>query len=150
MPHSHADLLVHAIFSTKERQRLLQGDLPQRLFPYMRKIARQLSSEIYIINGADDHVHLLISVPPNRALAEIMRVVKCNSSRWVRQEFPDQGSLGWQRGYAAFSVSRSNRKAVYDYIARQQVHHKSQSFMNEFTMFLRKHQVEYDERYIWA
>jgi REP element-mobilizing transposase RayT len=142
--------LVHAIFSTKERQQFLQGDLPARLFPYMRQIARQFGSEIYIIDGADDHVHLLISIPPDRCLAEIMRVIKCNSSRWVRREFPGKEQFGWQRGYAAFSVSQSKRTTVYGYIARQQQHHRSQSFEDEFLTFLRRHKIQYDERYIWG
>jgi REP element-mobilizing transposase RayT len=150
MPHSHAALLVHVIFSTKERKPFLQGDLSARLFPYMQQTARQHGGEIHIIDGATDHVHMLISVPANRSLAEIMRVVKCNSSRWVRQEFPDRQDFGWQSGYAAFSVSHSKRATVYQYIARQQEHHKVHSFKEEFITFLRKHQIQYDERYVWT
>lgn len=150
MPHSHAALLIHAIFSTKDRRPFLEGNLPSRLFPYMQQTARRYGGEIHIIDGAVDHVHMLISVPTNRSLAEIIRVVKCNSSRWVRQEFPDRQHLGWQTGYAAFTVSHSRRKAVYDYIAQQQEHHGTHSFQEEFIAFLRKHQVEYDKRYIWT
>jgi REP element-mobilizing transposase RayT len=148
MPHSHAALLIHAIFSTKGRRPLLNGDLPSRLFPYMRQTARRYGGEIHIIDGAADHVHMLISVPTNRSLAEIMRIVKCNSSRWIRQEFPERQDFGWQTGYAAFTVSHSRRKAVYDYIARQQEHHGTHSFQEEFITFLRKHEIEYDDRNI--
>ena len=150
MPHSHASLLTHVVFSTKERKPLLNGDLPERLFPYMRQTARKYSGEIHIVDGAADHVHLLISLPTNRSLAEIMRVVKCNSSRWVRVEFPDRQDFGWQNGYAAFSVSHSMRSAVYRYIERQREHHKVHSFQEEFIALLRKHQIEYDERYVWT
>ena len=150
MPHSHADLLIHAIFSTKDRQPLLQGDLPPRLFPYMCKIAQRYGGRIHIIDGASDHVHLLISIPTDRSLAEMMRVVKCNSSRWVRQEFPERRDFGWQQGYAAFSVSHSKRQAVYEYIAKQDEHHRVHSFQEEFIAILRKHRIEYDERYIWS
>jgi REP element-mobilizing transposase RayT len=150
MPHSHATLLIHAIFSTKERKPFLDRDLSARLFPYMQQAARKYGSEVHIIDGASDHVHLLVSVPPERSIAEIMRIVKCNSTRWIRQEFADHRDFGWQTGYAAFSVSHSKRKTVYEYIARQQEHHRNCSFQEEFVTFLRKHQVDYDERYLWA
>lgn len=150
MPHSQTNLVVHVIFSTKQRRPFLQGDLPRRLFPYMRQTASRYGGEIHIIDGAADHVHLLMSVPADRSLAEIMRVVKCNASRWVRLEFSDRRDFAWQRGYAAFSVSHSKQNAVYQYIARQQEHHRRYSFREEFITFLRKHQIEYDERYIWT
>jgi REP element-mobilizing transposase RayT len=116
----------------------------------MQRTASRYGSQVHIIDGATDHVHLLLSVPTDRSLAEILRIVKCNSSRWVRREFPDHEEFGWQQGYAAFSVSRSRSKTVYEYIARQQEHHKARSFKEEFIMLLRKHQIDYDERYIWS
>lgn len=150
MPHSHSDLLMHAIFSTKERRPSLSGSLTARLFPYMQSIAKRYGSQIHIIDGAADHVHLLLSVPPDRSVAEILRIVKCNSSRWVRRQLAGQAEFGWQRGYAAFSVSRSKSKSVYKYIARQQEHHRVRSFEDEFVLFLRKHRIKYDERYLWS
>jgi REP element-mobilizing transposase RayT len=140
--------MVHVIFSTKGRLPLLQGDLPRRLFAYIHETARRYGGVIHIIDGVADHVHMLMSIPADRSVAEIMRLVKCNSSRWVRQEFTHLRDFGWQTGYAAFSVSHSKCPAVHEYIARQQEHHKTLSFKEEVVAFLRKHEIEYDERYI--
>ena len=150
MPHSFASLLVHIIFSTKDRLPDLSPALAGRLFPYLGGILRERKSVPLIINGPADHVHLLATIPPAESLAELMRVVKTNSSRWVHEEFPGLRSFSWQAGYAAFSVSASRSAAVKQYIAVQQKHHRRISFQEEFLTFLRKHGVAYDERDLWG
>jgi putative transposase len=99
-----------------------------------------------IINGESDHVHMLIRVRPVHSAAEIVRVVKANSSRWMREKH--SARFGWQTGYGVFSVSESNA-SVTEYIAGQQEHHKKHSFQEEFVAFLKKNHIEYDERCIW-
>ena len=100
-----------------------------------------------IVNGMSDHVHMLIRVRPIHSPAEIARVVKTNSSRWVREKHSPK--FAWQTGYGVFSVSESSVNAVTKYIAEQEAHHKKHSFQEEYVAFLKKNRIEYDPRYIW-
>ena len=101
------------------------------------------------IGGTADHVHLLTRLPANLALADCLRVVKTNSSRWVKERWSQQRNFAWQGGYGAFSVSESRRAAVIRYIRDQAQHHRRISFQDEFLVLLKNHRVEFDERYIW-
>jgi REP element-mobilizing transposase RayT len=150
MPHSFASLLIHAIFSTKNRAPDLSPEIAGRLFPYMGGIVRERKGVPLIINGPADHVHLLVSIPTNESMAELLRVVKTNSSRWVHEQFPCKKRFRWQAGYAAFTVSGSRVADVTDYIAGQQEHHRRVSFQEEFLTFLQKHGITYDERDLWG
>lgn len=96
-----------------------------------------------------DHVHLLASLSKELAVSDAMRIVKANSSGWIHDQFPDKRHFGWQAGYGAFSVSHSNLESVKQYIARQAEHHRVKTFQEEFVEFLKRHDIEYDERYLW-
>lgn len=150
MAQTLTNLLVHVIFSTKERRPLLKEEIRPRLFAYMGGIVRDLGGTALSINGTDDHLHLLISMPATASIAEIMRVVKSKSSGWIHEKFPGEESFAWQAGYGAFSVSQSNVESVREYIAGQEEHHRKVSFQDELLSFLRKQGIEYDERYIWT
>ena len=106
-----------------------------------------MSGTALIVNGTDDHVHMLVRIRPAHSSAEITRVVKANSSKWVRGKWSRE--FAWQTGYGVFSVSESNVAAVTKYIAEQEEHHKKHSFQDEYVAFLKKNHVKYDERYIW-
>ncbi|HEX7470201.1 MAG TPA: IS200/IS605 family transposase [Verrucomicrobiae bacterium] len=149
MAHTYTDLLVHVIFSTKDRTSLLDAELKPRLFPYMGGIIRELGATALLINGPTDHVHILLLLPAKIGLSEIVGKVKANSSGWVHREFPKCQSCAWQTGYAAFTVSHSQKQSVLDYIANQEEHHRKLSFKEELIAFLKKHEVEYDEKYLW-
>ena len=150
MPHSFSSLLAHVIFSTKNRAPDLSPELASRLFPYMGGIVRERKGVPLIINGPADHVHLLVSLPATESIAELLRVVKTNSSRWVHEQFPAQRRFGWQAGYAAFTVSGSRAADVTEYIATQQEHHRRVSFQEEFLTFLRRHGLSSDGRDLWG
>jgi REP element-mobilizing transposase RayT len=150
MPHSFASLLIHVVFSTKNRSPFLSPELAGRLFPYMGGIVRERKGIPLIINGPADHVHLLVSMPATESIAELLRVVKTNSSRWVHEQFPGEKRFGWQAGYAAFTVSTSRADDVRKYIEGQQEHHRVVSFQEEFLTFLRKNGIAYDERDLWG
>lgn len=139
MPHTFASLLVHVVFSTKDRAPHLAPELSARLFPYLGGIAKEMNAAPLIINGPADHVHLLLSVPQTVALADLLRVLKTNSARWVHDTFPDRARFAWQAGYGAFTVSASRQEEVRDYIAAQQEHHRRVSFRAEFSALLKKH-----------
>ena len=100
------------------------------------------------IDGVDDHVHVLAKLRPDKALSDVLRVLKCNASGWMHDVFPSLADFSWQRGYAAFTVSQSNLKQVQRYIARQKEHHLKVSFRDEFILFLKANGIEYDERFI--
>jgi len=150
MPHSIAALLVHVVFSTKDRQPTLAPDLALRLFPYMGGIVREMKGTALTINGTNDHVHLLLQFPTSVAVAEMLRVLKTNSSRWVHEQFPEHARFAWQGGYGAFTVSHSRAEAVCHYIATQEEHHRKVSFQEEFPDLLNKHGITYDPRDIWG
>jgi putative transposase len=150
MPHSFTSLLVHVIFSTKNRLPDLSPELAGRLFPYMGGIVRERKGVPLIVNGPADHVHLLVSLPTTESIAELLRVVKTNSSRCVHEQSPAQKRFAWQSGYAAFTVSGSRSADVKAYIEAQQEHHRRVSFQEEFLTFLRKSGIAYDTRDLWG
>jgi putative transposase len=130
------------VFSTKDRAPDLSPELSARLFPYMGGIAKQLKTAPVIINGPADHVHALLSIPPAASIADVLRVLKTNSSRWVHEQFPERKRFAWQSGYGAFTVSSSRAEEVRAYIASQCEHHRRVSFQDEFLSLLKKHGLE--------
>jgi REP element-mobilizing transposase RayT len=149
LAHTFTNLLAHVIFSTKDRLPLINPIIKPRLLAYMGGIIRTLDGIAIAIDGTADHVHLFIKQPTTVAMADLMRTLKTNASRWVHETWPEEHAFAWQTGYGAFSVSQSNADAVRDYIARQEEHHQAVSFQEEFITFLTRHGIEYDERYIW-
>jgi REP element-mobilizing transposase RayT len=115
----------------------------------MGGVARKREMKALGVGGTDDHVHLLLSLPSSLPIAKAMREVKSESSRWLRQECGLAG-FEWQEGYGAFSIGCAQVEATLAYIARQQEHHRKHDFQAEFVTFLKKHQIEYDARYVWG
>ena len=147
MSHTSGNIILHFIFSTGGRRPLIKSDFRGDLFAYLGGIIREMKGTALIINGTTDHIHMLVRIRPAHSAAEIARVTKANSSKWVRQK--RNLNFAWQTGYAAFSVSESNVPAVTKYISSQEEHHKKHSFQDEFVAFLRRNKVAYDEKYIW-
>jgi REP element-mobilizing transposase RayT len=145
--HTSGNILLHLIFSTQGRRPVIKAAFRDELFAYLGGIVREMHGTALIVNGACDHVHMLVRVRPVHSAAEIVRVVKTNSSRWARGRYGPEFS--WQTGYGVFSVSESNVATVTKYIAGQEEHHRKHSFQEEFVTFLKKNNVAYDERYIW-
>ena len=149
MAHTFTHLLTHIIFSTKDRAPLLNAELKSRLFPYLGGIIRAYDGKALIINGPTDHVHVLASLAAKHPLSDLMRDLKADSSGWIHKSVPSQKAFAWQIGYGAFSVSHSNLAEVEKYIANQEEHHRQVSFQEEFLAFLKKHEIQYDESYLW-
>ena len=147
MSHTSGNILLHLIFSTQGRRRLIRPEFRDDLFAYLGGIVREMHDTALIVNGEPDHVHMLIRVRPAHSAAEIARVVKTNSSRWMRDKHTR--NFAWQTGYGVFSVSESSVLDVTEYIAKQQEHHQKRSFQEEYIAFLKKNHVEYDPKYIW-
>jgi putative transposase len=150
MPHSYNALYTHVVFSTKDRTPQLDPALEARLYPYMGGIVRELKGALLNVNGVEDHLHLLISMPPTASTAEVVGKVKGCSSKWIHETFPERAAFEWQRGYSAFSVSPSQLPAVARYIERQKAHHAKWSFRDEYVRLLARHGITPDERYLFT
>jgi REP element-mobilizing transposase RayT len=149
MSHTYSNLLTHAIFSTHGRALSIADAVRGDLYAYLGGIVRELRGKALALGGTSDHIHMLLKLPCDLAVADCLRVVKTNSSRWVHEKWPQRQSFAWQIGYGAFSVSESGHFQVVEYIRCQEEHHRKMSFQEEFVLLLRKQRVEFDERYLW-
>jgi putative transposase len=149
MPQSLASLLVHLVFSTKNREPWITPELEAELHPYLASVCRAMESPSLAINGTADHVHILLSLSRKHALCDVVEEVKKRSSKWAKTKGAALVQFHWQGGYGAFSIGESMVKDVRRYIANQKEQHRHKSFQDEFRAFLKKYGVEYDERYVW-
>ena len=149
MPQSFVSFHVHLVFSTKNRAPSIDDKLSPRLYDYLGGIVHNLDGSLLSAGGMPDHVHLLCSLGKQSAIADFLRTIKANSSKWIHETFPPRRDFAWQRGYGAFAVSVSNIEPVRQYIARQPEHHRTQSFQDEFRALLKRHNIDWDERYMW-
>ncbi|GAB4318229.1 MAG: IS200/IS605 family transposase [Bacteroidales bacterium] len=149
MAHTYTNILIHYIFSTKNREKIISEDLQKRLWSYMGGIARENNMKALAIGGVEDHVHLLISLPPVLSIAKAIQLIKGASSKWVHDTFPEYQHFKWQSGYGAFSVSLSQADKIVAYINRQKEHHRKKKFQEEYIAYLKKHGIEYDEKDVW-
>ena len=148
MSQSLVKNLMHLVFSTKHRQRSIPAAVQPRLYAYQAGIFREWDSPALVIGGVDDHVHALFSLSKNLALKKIVEEVKKSSSKWMKTETGNQ-AFYWQEGYGAFSVSQSNVADVRRYIENQAEHHRQRTFQDEVRALYTKHEMEFDERYVW-
>lgn len=149
MPQSLSNVLVHLVFSTKERRALIDEPMREPLHRYITGVLQHHDSPLTAINSVPDHVHILFKQSRKFALSELVEQVKSGSSGWIKKQRVGVRDFYWQGGYGAFSIGQSQVEVVMDYIARQQEKHKKKSFQDEFRGLLKKYKVEYDERYVW-
>ncbi|HJT78717.1 MAG TPA: transposase [Gemmataceae bacterium] len=150
MGQSLGQIYLHVVFSTKHREAFF-ADLPfrERAHAYLAGACRNLESPSIIVGGVADHVHLLCRLSKNLAPATLVRELKRESSKWVKAEVAGLSAFAWQNGYGAFSVSPGHVQILKEYIAKQEEHHRRQSFQDELRRLLQKYAIEYDERYVW-
>jgi REP element-mobilizing transposase RayT len=139
----------HCVFSTKERRPLIKPELRERLWPFLGGIARQNKMKAIEIGGVEDHVHILLSLPSTLPISKALQLIKGGSSKWVHGNFPELRGFAWQEEYGAFSVSVSQLDKTIEYVKGQEAHHRMMTFQEEFLTLLKKHRIEYDERYLW-
>ena len=145
MSHSYAHNLVHCVFSTKDRLNLIRH--PQELWRYVTVLAHAKNIHVVAAGGTANHLHLLILLPQTTPLAKVLQDLKANTSRWLRETNRD---FQWQQGYGAFSVSQSRRVTVTDYIARQEEHHRTRTFEEEFVALLQRSGIPFDPRFVFG
>jgi REP element-mobilizing transposase RayT len=149
MPQSLSSILIHLIFSTKNREPFLTPEIERELYPYLASIFKAMKSPALTINGTSDHLHTLFSLSRVVTIAELVEEVKTESSKWIKTKGREFRSFHWQNGYGAFSIGQSQVPTVKRYIERQKEHHRRVSFQDEYRKFLKLYEVEYDERYVW-
>ena len=149
MPQSLSSILIHLIFSTKNREPVLTPEIDVELYPYMASIFKAMESPALIINGTSDHLHTLFSLSRVVTIADLVEEVKTESSKWIKTKGRTFRTFHWQSGYGAFSIGQSQVRSVKRYIGRQKEHHRRMTFQDEYRKFLKAYEVEYDERYVW-
>jgi putative transposase len=147
MAKTYTSLNIHYVFSTKNRAPIIVGHLRERLWAFMGGIARENQMKAHCIGGITDHVHLLVSMPTTLSIAKGIQLIKGGASAWVHKTFPEMPHFAWQEGYGAFSISHLDETIAY--INNQEEHHRHKSFQEEYLAFLKKHEIDYDEKYLW-
>ena len=150
MANTYTALHYHVIFSTKNREPWLVRDIEQRVWGFIGGFACAHKMTALQVGGVEDQVHALVTAPPTIAPFQIAQFLKGGSSKWIHEEFTAPRNFGWQDGYGAFTVSKSKIPDTITYIQNQREHHRKKTFQEEFLALLKKHRVEYDERYLWG
>jgi REP element-mobilizing transposase RayT len=150
MPQSLAKLLVHLVYSTKNRERVLREKaIREELHLYTAGILKEWDSPAILVNSVEDHIHILFCLSKNWPLIKVVEEVKKGSSKWIKTKRPDLRGFQWQNGYGAFSAGQSSVEDVCKYIGNQEQHHRTRTFQEEFRELLKRYQVPFDERYVW-
>ena len=146
---THTCLTYHVVFSTKYRKRMIHQDWRDDLYAYIGGIIRGEKGILLEIGGIEDHIHVLAGFHPATSVAEMVKRIKGNSSKWINEESKTHQRFSWQAGYGAFTVSHSQETLVQRYIQNQEDHHRTRTFEEEFLEILNRHNIEYDPRYVF-
>ena len=147
MPESLSFLLIHIVFSTKDRRPALKTDIG--IHAYLATVARNAGCECFRVGGVPDHVHLAVRLSRTLTVAKLVEELKTSSSQWLKTQSPALSTFSWQRGYGAFSVGPLDLETLTRYIDTQPLHHHKATFQEEYRAFLTKYGVAFDERYVW-
>ncbi len=150
MANTYTSLHFHIISSTKERRRWITSDIEQRVWAYLGGIARDNGMTALKIGGVDDHIHIVLGMPPTVAPSKAVQLLKGGSSKWIHETFPALRDFAWQDGFGAFTVSKSQLPEVIDYVERQREHHRVKTFQEEYRSFLDRHGLSHDEKHLWG
>ena len=147
MPHTYVSHLVHCVFSTKQRRKIMSAEIQDKLWPYLGGIAKTNGFRALAVGGTHDHVHILLSLPATLPVSKAVQLLKGGSSKWMNETL--KTDFRWQEGYGAFTLGVSQKPDTVTYIQSQAEHHKKHSFEEEFLAFLKKHSIDYDPKYVW-
>lgn len=149
MANTYSQIYLQVVFAVKGRRSLIQSEWKEELYKYICGVVNGKKEKVYAIGGVSDHIHILISIKPNILLSDLVRDIKCNSSKWINERQYVDGKFQWQEGFGAFSYNQSQLDNVIRYINNQEDHHKKKSFKNEYLEFLEQFYIEYDEKYLF-
>jgi putative transposase len=149
MPQSLSNILIHLIFSTKDRHPWLEPGIREKAHAFLAGVVRQCDCEAYRVGGVADHVHLAVRLSRTISIADLVKEIKIASNKWVKMQDVALNTFAWQQGYGVFSVGMSQKEALLHYIDTQEEHHRTRTFQDEYRDFIKKYGIEYDERYVW-
>jgi len=149
MSQSLSKVLLHVVFSTKNRENTIHKHLRGELHAYLAGICRARGSEAYRVGGTGDHVHIACTLPRTITMAKLIEEIKKPSSIWMKQQPSGFANFAWQAGYGIFSLGQSQLPSLLEYIDNQEEHHRTRSFSEELLAFLGKYGIEYEEKYLW-
>lgn len=148
MANTYTQIHIQAVFAVQDRMSLVSSNWKDELYKYITGIIQSYDHKLLQINGMPDHIHILFGMRPTQSLAELMQLVKQDSSKWVNNKGFVKGKFSWQSGYGAFSYSKKELVPVIRYIQNQEQHHKTESFEREYQLLLKEFEIEFDDRYI--
>lgn len=149
MPNTYTQIHIQFVFAVKFRKALIEDSYKQELYQYITGIVQSYGHKLLAINGVADHIHIFIGMRPTQSISDLMQDIKGNSSKWVNDKKFLKVKFEWQGGYGAFSYSKSHVQNVINYVKNQEKHHAKQTFRDEYIEFLKKFDIDYDERYIF-
>ncbi len=149
MANTYTQLYIHLVFAVQGRQSVVAESIRERFQQYICGIAQERQHKVLAIYCMPDHLHLLLGLHPGQSIAELVQLVKSNSSKWLNENKLLPGRFEWQRGYGAFSYARSQLNSIVQYILNQPEHHHKLTFQEEYIAFLQRFEVDYDPRYLF-
>lgn len=149
MAGTYSQLYIQVVFAVKGRENLIVNPWKDELYKYISGIIKGKEQKPIIVNGMPDHIHAFIGLKPSIAISDLVRDIKNNSSKFINERKLVRGKFSWQEGYGVFSYSHSHIQNVYEYILKQEEHHKKKTFRDEYTDFMRKFEIEYNEKYLF-
>ena len=149
MPNTYTQIHIQFVFAVKYRKALLDKAWKEDLHRYITGIVQGHEHKMLQINSMPDHIHIFIGMRPTQSISELMKVVKGESTKWIKEQKDNLNSFAWQEGYGAFSYSKSQVNNVINYIKNQEEHHKKENFIDEYKKFLTFFGIEWDEKYIF-
>jgi putative transposase len=149
MAHTFTNLLSHIIFGTSNHRPIIDAEWRGEVHAYIGGIVREIGGTALAVNGIADHVHIIAKLPPTVATSDAVRLIKTNSSKWIREGYGRRSKFGWQKGFSAFSVSESALASVLRYVQSQEEHHRKKTFAEESIEFLVKNGIPYVQRYVF-
>ena len=149
MPNTYTQIHIQFVFAVKYRDGIINSSFQGELYQYISGILKPHNHKLLAINGMTDHIHIFIGMRPTQSISDLMQDIKRSSSKWINEKQFLNRKFEWQEGYGAFSYSKSHVNSVINYIKNQEEHHKKESFRDEYLTFLKKFEIEYDERFIF-
>jgi REP element-mobilizing transposase RayT len=149
MAGTYFQIYIQIVFAVKGRENLIRNQWKEELFSYIAGIIKGKEQKSIIVNGTEDHVHAFVGLKPSMAISDLVRDIKNNSSKFINENKYMSGRFAWQEGYGVFSYSHSQIPKIYNYVKNQENHHRKKSFKEEYLEFLKKYEIEFNEKYLF-
>jgi putative transposase len=149
MANTYSKIFLQLIFAVRNREALITSEFEEELYKYISGIIRNQGQKLLAVNGTKDHIHLFIGIEPNCRISDLVRVIKSDSSEMINKKKLSKFKFNWQEGYGAFSYGASQKRDVIEYVMKQKDHHRKILFYEEYIQFLKKFEIEFDNKYLF-